>query len=48
MTPADWGMAGAWWGQYFAKHAMENDGALHKHYSQLREHYEAHYRGAVE
>ncbi len=45
MTPADWGMAGAWWGQYFAKHAMENDGALHKHYSQLREHYEAHYRG---
>ncbi len=47
LTPADWGMAGAWWGQYFAKHAMENDGALHKHYSQLREHYEAHYRGAA-
>lgn len=47
MTPADWGMAGAWWGQYFAKHAMENDGALHKHYSQLREHYEAHYRGTT-
>lgn len=48
LTPADWGMAGAWWGQYFAKHAMENDGALHKHYSQLREHYEAHYRGGTE
>lgn len=48
MTPADWGMAGAWWGQYFSKHAMENDGALHKHYSQLREHYEAHYRGTAD
>jgi hypothetical protein len=48
MTPADWGMAGAWWSQYFARHAMENDGALHKHYSQLREHYEAHYRGNAE
>ncbi|MCR9162958.1 MAG: hypothetical protein ACE37F_14665 [Nannocystaceae bacterium] len=46
MTPADWGMASAWWSQYFARHAMENGGALHQHYSQLREHYEAHYRGA--
>lgn len=46
MTPADWGMASAWWSQYFNRHAMENGGALHQHYSQLREHYEAHYRGA--
>ena len=45
MTPADWGMASAWWGQYFARHAMENGGALQQHYSQLRDHYEAHYRG---
>ncbi|MEM6292037.1 MAG: hypothetical protein AAGA54_12255 [Myxococcota bacterium] len=47
MTPADWGIAGGWWSQYFSRHAMENDGALHKHYSQLREHYEAHYRGTA-
>jgi hypothetical protein len=46
MTPADWGMASSWWSQYFSRHAMENGGALHQHYSQLREHYEAHYRGA--
>jgi|GEM_PF-2537772 len=44
MTPADWGMASSWWSQYFSRHAMENGGALHQHYSQLREHYEAHYR----
>ncbi len=48
MTPADWGMAGMWWSQYFSRHAMENGGALHQHYSQLREHYEAHYRGTAE
>ncbi len=47
MTPADWGIASSWWSQYFSRHAMENDGALHQHYSQLREHYEAHYRGTA-
>ncbi len=44
MTAVDWSNASAWWSQYFSRHAMENDGALHQHYSQLREHYETHYR----
>jgi hypothetical protein len=43
MTPADWGTVGGWWGQYIARHAMENNGELFNRYSELQQQYAAQY-----
>jgi hypothetical protein len=44
LTPMDWGNIGGWWGQYIARHGMENDQELFHRYTELQQYYAAQYK----